>query len=155
MLQISRNGIGNNKQVRVNIDRAWRTAGIKYLTILQAASTVEAEEHVGHPVTLKPSETDQHIAGDDLEMLYLDEIDVSGLGDFNSSISIEKPEHWKPAGQNKIMVSNETSPGQSSFDRTPLQYSPRTPAFNVDGSVQNVFVSRPSHLQSGALQYFY
>ena len=77
MLQISRNGIGNNKQVRVNIDRAWCTAGIKYLTILQAASTVEAEEHVVHPVTLKPSETDQHIAGDDLEMLYLDEIDVS------------------------------------------------------------------------------
>jgi hypothetical protein len=155
MLQISRNGIGNNKQVRVNIDRAWCTAGIKYLTILQAASTVEAEEHVVHPVTLKPSETDQHIAGDDLEMLYLDEIDVSGLGDFNSSISIEKPEHWKPAGQNKIMVSNETSPWQSSFDQTPLQYSPRTPAFIVDGSVQNVFVSRPSHLQSGALQYFY
>lgn len=109
--------------------------------------------HVGHPVTLQHSETDQNIAGDDLETLYLDEIDVSGLGDFNFSTSIERPEHWIPAGQ--IMISNETSPGQSSFDRTPLKYSTRTPAFNVDGSVQNIVVFSPKHLQSGALQYFY
>jgi hypothetical protein len=121
-----------------------------HLTSLRAASKVEAEVHVGHPVTLQHSETDQNIAGDDLETLYLDEIDVSGLGDFNFSTSIERTEHWIPAGQEKIMISNETS-----FDRTPLKYSPRTPAFNVDGSVQNIVVFSPKHLQSGALQYFY
>jgi hypothetical protein len=111
--------------------------------------------HVGHPVTLQHSETDQNIAGDDLETLYLDEIDVSGVGDFNFSTSIERPEHWISAGQEKIMISNEMSPGQSSFDRTPVKYSTRAPAFNVDDSEQNIVVFSPKHLQSGALQYFY
>ena len=124
-------------------------------TTLRAESEVAAEEQIELPVTSWPFNTDQNCAGDDLEMLYLEEIDVSALQDSNFSNGIATHEHWKPPSQKKSITLIETPPPrQSSFDQTPLN-SPHNFAFDVDDGMKKNDDSRPMQLQAGASQNFY
>ena len=84
--------------------------------------TIDAESQNEQPVLFEPPRIDPFIAGGDLEVLYLEEIDVSDSHDFNVSLHSGVNNRSLGYQQNIYGTNHMASP------RSPLQLSsPRSP----------------------------
>lgn len=153
MLQILRSGIANSKKVRhyffiMTCRNCYCVLLISTFSRLNhlfpALSKNDADnQSVEHPVLFQSPRTDPIFVGDDLEMLYLEEIDVSDSHDYNSSISSEvQQDSFASANRQKKNSTNEVaSPRQTLFPRTPRIFPPQTLSLTTDGNMANFEVS--------------
>ena len=99
------------------------------------ALSKDAEENpIQHPVLFQSPRMDP-ILGVDLEMLYLEEIDVSDSHEFNSRIRTELPQDGLTTANRQKQHSHceVASPKQISL-RTPRIFAPQTLSLTPDGS---------------------
>ena len=153
MLQTLRSGIANSKKVRhyffiMTCRNCYCVLLISTFSRLNhlfpALSKNDADNRsVEHPVLFQSPRTDPIFVGDDLEMLYLEEIDVSDSHDYNSSISSEvQQDRLASANRQKQNSTNEVaSPRQTLFPRTPRIFPPQTLSLTTDGNMANFEVS--------------
>lgn len=108
--------------------------------VFSALSKDEADNPIEHPVLFQSPRMDPIFVGGDLEMLYLEEIDVSDSHDYNSSIRSDLSQDISTTANRQKQYSHYevASPRQTSL-RTPRIFPPQTLSMTPDGGNMDNF----------------